>query len=294
MNIKTEQEMIDFGIATAAIATPSVIELIGDVGAGKTTFVRGLAQGLGIKESVTSPSFTISKSYAFRDQNGQEKNLIHYDFYRLSDPGLMADDLADKIKDKNNIIVVEWANTVSGLLPQNRTVVEIKKKDNDTREISIKDNWDGTFRDISPFSEEGDAHRGTPKMFAEGKILGDNARQDPRRKTKLSLYLDTSTPETILKLNDQEYRYNFDRDLAEKLLAFIRDKLAENGKTFQDLTEITFMSGPGSFTGLRIGAAVVNTLASELKIPLYDHEGNLTKIILPNYGRGANISTPKK
>ena len=110
----------------------------------------------------------------------------------------------------------------------------------------------------------------------------------------MKLYLDTSTPETILKLNDQEYRYNFDRDLAEKLLAFIRDKLAENGKTFQDLTEITFMSGPGSFTGLRIGAAVVNTLASELDIPLYDHEGNLVKIILPNYGRGANISTPRK
>ena len=110
----------------------------------------------------------------------------------------------------------------------------------------------------------------------------------------MKLYLDTSTPETILKLNDKEYREPLGNELAEKLLQFLKDKLAENGKTFQDLTEITFMSGPGSFTGLRIGASVVNTLASELKIPLYDHEGNLTKIILPNYGRGANISTPKK
>ncbi len=110
----------------------------------------------------------------------------------------------------------------------------------------------------------------------------------------MKLYLDTSTPETILKLDNQEYRKDFDRDLAEKLLKFIHDKLAENGKTFTDLTEITFMSGPGSFTGLRIGASIVNTLASELIIPLYDHHGKQHKIILPDYGHGANISKPRK
>ncbi|MBO7131762.1 hypothetical protein J6V85_00660 [Candidatus Saccharibacteria bacterium] len=110
----------------------------------------------------------------------------------------------------------------------------------------------------------------------------------------MNLYLDTSTPETILKLDDKEYRYVFANDLAEKLLSFLRDKLAENHKTFTDITEITFMSGPGSFTGLRIGAAIVNTLASELNIPLYDHHGKQHKIILPDYGRGANISKPRK
>lgn len=110
----------------------------------------------------------------------------------------------------------------------------------------------------------------------------------------MKLYLDTSTPETILKLDDIEYRYNFDRDLAEKLLGFLRDKLAENNKTWQDISEITFMSGPGSFTGLRIGASIVNTLAHELNIPLYDHHGKKHKIILPDYGRGANITKPVK
>ena len=110
----------------------------------------------------------------------------------------------------------------------------------------------------------------------------------------MKLYLDTSTPETILRLDDAEYRYNFDRDLAEKLLRFMRDKLAENGKTWQDISEITFMSGPGSFTGLRIGASIVNTLAYELNIPLYDHHGKKHKIILPIYGRGANITKPRK
>lgn len=110
----------------------------------------------------------------------------------------------------------------------------------------------------------------------------------------MKLYLDTSNPTTVLKLNDKEYSYNFANDLAEKLLDFIREKLAEKNKTFQDITEITFMSGPGSFTGLRIGAAIVNTLASELDIPLYDHHGNKQKIIIPNYGRPANISKPRK
>lgn len=110
----------------------------------------------------------------------------------------------------------------------------------------------------------------------------------------MKLYLDTSTPETILKLDGREYKEPLGNNLAEQLLAFIRDKLNENGKTWQDITEITFMSGPGSFTGLRIGASVVNTLASELNIPLYNHRGEKVKIILPDYGRGANISKPKK
>lgn len=110
----------------------------------------------------------------------------------------------------------------------------------------------------------------------------------------MKLYLDTSTPTTILKLDDVIYEWDSGRELAEKLLAFIRDKLSENGKTWQDITEITFMSGPGSFTGLRIGAAVVNTLAHELNVPLYDHHGNSHQVILPDYGRSANITAPKK
>ena len=110
----------------------------------------------------------------------------------------------------------------------------------------------------------------------------------------MKMYLDTSTPKTVLKLDGKTYEWESGHDLAENLLAFIRDKLAENNATWQDLSEITFMSGPGSFTGLRIGASVVNTLAPELDIPLYDHHGEKHKIILPDYGRGANITAPKK
>ena len=110
----------------------------------------------------------------------------------------------------------------------------------------------------------------------------------------MNFYLDTSTPTTILRLDDQEYRQEFGRNLAENLHAFLRDKLAENGKSFQDITKITYFSGPGSFTGLRIGAAVVNTLADQLHIPLYDHNGTQHQIILPDYGRPARITPPQK
>lgn len=110
----------------------------------------------------------------------------------------------------------------------------------------------------------------------------------------MKLYLDTSTPETILKLDDKEYSHVFANDLAEKLLQFIHDKLAESHHTWQDISEIEFMSGPGSFTGLRIGASIVNTLAHDLNIPLRDHHGKIQPIIIPDYGRPANISSPRK
>jgi len=116
----------------------------------------------------------------------------------------------------------------------------------------------------------------------------------------MNLYLDTSSFKAILKLEDtstgetKEYEEDFGREMAEKLLGYIRDKLAENGKTWQDIKKITFYSGPGSFTGLRIGATIVNTLAHELNVPLYDHKGNQRPVIIPDYGRPANISAPKK
>ena len=111
--------------AAGPVEAATVIELIGDVGTGKTTFVRGLAKGLGIKEPITSPSFTISKSYAL-PQGG---NLIHYDFYRLSNPGLMADDLAENLTNPANIVVIEWGESISNLLPPNHIKIHIKYTD---------------------------------------------------------------------------------------------------------------------------------------------------------------------
>ena len=133
MNIKSEQEMLEFGREFARkIKKPAMIELVGDVGVGKTTFTRGLAEGLGIKEPVTSPSFTISKAYALPD--GGE--LVHYDFYRLSEPGLMEEDLRDNISRPENVVVVEWGETVTELFPDEHYRIEIKY-DEKGREVVI-------------------------------------------------------------------------------------------------------------------------------------------------------------
>ena len=134
MLIHSETEMLEYGKKLgASLKAPSVLELLGDVGAGKTTLVRGIAKGLGIKEDVTSPSFTISKEY-----QGKKYRLVHYDFYRLGDPGIMSEDLAESIADSNTITIIEWGNTVQNILPTERKIIEIKYIDENTRELTEK------------------------------------------------------------------------------------------------------------------------------------------------------------
>lgn len=133
MLIHSEADMIAFGRNFAAnLSAPAVIELIGDVGTGKTTFTRGLAEGLGITESICSPSFTISRFY-----EGEKYTLTHYDFYRLDDPGLMADDLAESIAEPNNITVVEWGESIADILPAEHYRITINYIDENTREVEI-------------------------------------------------------------------------------------------------------------------------------------------------------------
>ena len=131
MLIRSESDMLAFGEKYGAkLKAPAVIELIGDVGAGKTTFVRGLAKGLGVTAPISSPSFTISRIY-----KGKDCTLTHYDFYRLDDPGLMSEDLAESISDPQNITVIEWGQSIADVLPDNRAVISIKYIDEETREL---------------------------------------------------------------------------------------------------------------------------------------------------------------
>lgn len=109
------------------------IELIGDVGAGKTTFTKGLAVGLGIDEDVQSPSFTISRVYDARDG----LMLAHYDFYRLNDAGIMADELMETSQDKTAVTVIEWADIVEGVLPKDRIAITFAAPSEDERTLTI-------------------------------------------------------------------------------------------------------------------------------------------------------------
>ena len=138
MIITSEAEMMQLGQSFAEqLNFPAVIELVGDVGAGKTTFTRGLAQGLGINEPITSPSFTISKRYAFTDSNGRNRELIHYDFYRLNDPGVMSDELSETLNNQDSIIVVEWGDEVANILPTSKIEITISQNDDNTRTVDI-------------------------------------------------------------------------------------------------------------------------------------------------------------
>lgn len=147
MKLATEEDLVNYGrelgakLAAGVVPTGKddevaqantarVLELTGDVGAGKTTLTRGIAEGLGVAEAVTSPSFTISKRYAF--PGGV---LVHYDFYRLPDPGIMRDEIAEALADPQNVIVVEWGGSVADLLPENHTRMSISLLDDGGREI---------------------------------------------------------------------------------------------------------------------------------------------------------------
>lgn len=110
-----------------------IIELIGDVGAGKTVLAKGIAVGLGISDYVQSPSFTISRIYNGRDN----LRLAHYDFYRLNDAGLMKDELGETMLDKNTVTIIEWAGLVSEILPKDRLSIKINPMTEESRRLEI-------------------------------------------------------------------------------------------------------------------------------------------------------------
>ena len=97
-----------------------VLELVGDIGAGKTTLTKGIARALGINEPVQSPTFTISRVY----DSPKGLRLAHYDFYRLGEAGIMGDEIREAMDD-DSVVVVEWAGAVDDDLPKDRLVVKI-------------------------------------------------------------------------------------------------------------------------------------------------------------------------
>lgn len=111
-----------------------IVELVGDVGAGKTTLVKGIGQGLMVDDDVQSPSFTISRVYTARD--GLE--LHHYDFYRLQEAGVMKYELGESLENHSAVTVIEWADTVLDVLPDDHIVIRIDyTPDEDGRKLTF-------------------------------------------------------------------------------------------------------------------------------------------------------------
>jgi tRNA threonylcarbamoyladenosine biosynthesis protein TsaE len=130
--IPSEQAMQEFGTKLSKLLTGGMtLELIGDVGAGKTTLTRSIARGLGITDPIHSPTFTISNRY--ETPNGLL--LAHYDFYRLSDAGIMKDELAEVLEDERTITIIEWGDIVEEILPDSRITIRIRSDSERSRQL---------------------------------------------------------------------------------------------------------------------------------------------------------------
>lgn len=128
----------------------------------------------------------------------------------------------------------------------------------------------------------------------------------------MKVLLDTSTPLCRIWIyrngNVATYEWQADRTLARDLLSYLRNCLKEHEATFADITGIGVYRGPGSFTGLRIGMTVLNTLADSLQVPIVGSTGDNWRaltlerleneesdtVVTPEYGREARITTPRK
>lgn len=109
----------------------SVVALFGDLGAGKTSFVRGLAEGISLKARVTSPTFTIVNEYL------GAVPLFHFDMYRLKSEDELFEIGWDDYIERNGIIAVEWSENVENSFPENTVRVHIIKTGDCSRRIEI-------------------------------------------------------------------------------------------------------------------------------------------------------------
>ena len=122
ITIKNEEDTREFGLALGKSAKPGqVLALIGDLGTGKTTLTKYIAQGLGIKEHIQSPTFTIIREY----QSGRLP-LYHFDVYRIADPDELFNIGAHEYFDGEGLCVVEWADLVEEELTEDTLYIYIE------------------------------------------------------------------------------------------------------------------------------------------------------------------------
>jgi tRNA threonylcarbamoyladenosine biosynthesis protein TsaE len=122
--------------------------LYGNLGAGKTTFVQGLAKGLGIEKRVISPTFVILRTYQIKAKSQKSKikskndlgNFYHVDLYRLegSKHELEEIGLLDLLKDQSNIFAIEWPEKMKEFLPNSRWEIYFESWDENRRKITVK------------------------------------------------------------------------------------------------------------------------------------------------------------
>ncbi len=130
---KNEKETIELGFALSEKCQGGeIFSLSGELGAGKTSLVKGMAQGLKIKKGVTSPTFIICNVYEGK------KRLVHIDAYRLEGKADLENiALFDYLEDPKNIIVVEWGDKIDRYLPEKTKKIKLSYLSEKEREIII-------------------------------------------------------------------------------------------------------------------------------------------------------------
>ncbi len=109
-----------------------LFELTSDLGGGKTTLTRGIVQGAGSHDHVSSPSFTIRNDYQAKDLS-----IAHFDFYRLSEPGILRDMLGEAITNQDMAVIIEWAQIVDDVLPTDHIKIELMPVSDKGRKAKI-------------------------------------------------------------------------------------------------------------------------------------------------------------
>lgn len=116
-------------LLAAELRGGEVICLSGDLGAGKTTFTQGLLKGLKIGGPYTSPTFVIMKKY--------KDNIFHFDAYRIKDKDILNLGWEEIIADKNNIVIIEWAERIKKILPKNSLWIKFEWLNEKKRKICV-------------------------------------------------------------------------------------------------------------------------------------------------------------
>ena len=120
--IRSEEETRSFGHELAKALKPNdVVALIGDLGTGKTTLSKYIAEGLGVKEMITSPTFTIVCEY-----HSGRLPLYHFDVYRVDDPDTLFEIGAEEYFYAGGVSIVEWADMVAEILPDETLCIFIE------------------------------------------------------------------------------------------------------------------------------------------------------------------------
>lgn len=109
-----------------------IILLEGDLGAGKTTFTKSLAKALGVKEHITSPTFTLVNEYY-----SGKFTLYHFDMYRLEDADEALEIGLDDYFNNNAISIIEWPERIANLIPKQHILIKIEKIDDNSRKFII-------------------------------------------------------------------------------------------------------------------------------------------------------------